>query len=401
VSKEEFIRILEGVDVHLIKDMYPGIFDCHPAIEVLWYITTSKEIAKYYKALKIKKYFNLTSAEKYKRYREKRGNVSNTLEYFLVFYPEDVAKEQFRLQSKKRPNVYDPVYIAKRENITLEQAEKFVKKYKSDKATSKKNFIKKYGKDLGITKWESFAERTLGVGYNKKLWCDKFGTNEQEWVQRNKKKNPRCVEYWMFKHDMTLEEANLASSQYQRNNSGVHLEYYLNKGYNEAEAISILKEMSKKKESSSVESIKRKNPHLCIEEILDIYDKRCKSKIRPRTIEILAKTRKTLEEKGVWVPLELLTEYEIYKRKVLSITNKQKIKTLEFWDKRGKTGVKGAYHLDHKFSVRQGFLSGVSEEIIGHIKNLEFITWEENVRKQSKCSITLETLIKEIYLNEN
>ncbi len=42
----------------------------------------------------------------------------------------------------------------------------------------------------------------------------------------------------------------------------------------------------------------------------------------------------------------------------------------------------------------EGFRTNIKPEIIGNIKNLEFIPWEENIKKRTKCSITIEELNK-------
>ena len=92
------------------------------------------------------------------------------------------------------------------------------------------------------------------------------------------------------------------------------------------------------------------------------------------------------------VYLENLPVHLKYKSDVMKITNKQKIKKLDNYNKRGISGIPGAYHLDHKFSILEGFKQGVEPEIIGNIKNLEFIPWEDNLSKGSNCSITLNEL---------
>lgn len=92
--------------------------------------------------------------------------------------------------------------------------------------------------------------------------------------------------------------------------------------------------------------------------------------------------------------LKNLPEYSKYRRKVNSLTNKQPIHTLLNYEKRGVSGVDGAYHLDHKFSISEGFKNKVKPQIIADLNNLEFIPWEENVKKRTKCSITKEELIK-------
>lgn len=90
--------------------------------------------------------------------------------------------------------------------------------------------------------------------------------------------------------------------------------------------------------------------------------------------------------------LKKSNEFTKYKRKVVSVTKKQPIHNLKNFDKRGVSGVDGNYHLDHKFSIVEGFKDKISPEIIGNIKNLEFIPWMENVKKRTKCSINKEDL---------
>lgn len=93
--------------------------------------------------------------------------------------------------------------------------------------------------------------------------------------------------------------------------------------------------------------------------------------------------------------LNIIDEYYKYELKVLKITRQQPINKLPNHDKRGNSGVNGAFHLDHKFSIIEGFKNGIQPEIIANIKNLEFIPWEENLKKRANCSITIEQLINE------
>ena len=87
-----------------------------------------------------------------------------------------------------------------------------------------------------------------------------------------------------------------------------------------------------------------------------------------------------------------LTEFKKYWNQVINETKKQPIRDLDNYDKRGLTGIDGAYHLDHRFSIFEGFKQGIEPEVIGNISNLEFIPWEDNLSKGSNCSITLEEL---------
>jgi hypothetical protein len=69
-------------------------------------------------------------------------------------------------------------------------------------------------------------------------------------------------------------------------------------------------------------------------------------------------------------------------------TNKNDLSMLENNDKRSRSG----YHLDHKYSITEGFSNNIPPKIIGSLGNLEFIPAIDNGIKGTKCSITKETL---------
>ena len=92
--------------------------------------------------------------------------------------------------------------------------------------------------------------------------------------------------------------------------------------------------------------------------------------------------------------IEDLPKIRDYYREVHNITKKQPKESLENFDK------KGEYHLDHKFSVIEGFRNNIPPEIIGNIVNLEFIPAELNLRKNANCSISKEQLFSLYYDNK-
>jgi hypothetical protein len=73
------------------------------------------------------------------------------------------------------------------------------------------------------------------------------------------------------------------------------------------------------------------------------------------------------------------------------ITNKYKIDLLD-GKPTGKCGTVGAWQIDHKFSAIKGFHFKMSPFIIGGIHNLCVISWEENIKKKTDCSISLQEL---------
>lgn len=91
---------------------------------------------------------------------------------------------------------------------------------------------------------------------------------------------------------------------------------------------------------------------------------------------------------------KILPKFKKYYQEVRVETNNQPLNTLDNYDKRGQAGIDGNYHLDHKFSIAEGFRNNIEPKIIGNIKNLEMIPWEDNLMKNQKCSITKLDLIK-------
>ena len=111
---------------------------------------------------------------------------------------------------------------------------------------------------------------------------------------------------------------------------------------------------------------------------------------------ISQKTKNTKVENGEWLADELREVFELYKSKVRTITRHNELNLLENYDKRGRTN----YHLDHKYSIWQGFIDNTPPMIVGHIKNLKMVPFQENLAKYNKCSITLNELLALIKENE-
>lgn len=110
-----------------------------------------------------------------------------------------------------------------------------------------------------------------------------------------------------------------------------------------------------------------------------------------RNPECYSNATETKVSRGLAIPKEQKTEWELYREQVLNYTYKS-------WqhheDKINPAGlVRGSkYELDHKFSITEGFKQKVDPEIIGHYTNLELLPKDVNRSKRIKCSITLEEL---------
>jgi hypothetical protein len=112
----------------------------------------------------------------------------------------------------------------------------------------------------------------------------------------------------------------------------------------------------------------------------------------PRTLE---HTIKIVESK-VGMPYEkwiyVRGLFNSYRANVRTITDIQPLYLLDNFNKRGRK-----YHLDHMFSICEGFRQNIAPEIIGNIVNLKIITTRENCTKNKKCSITLDQLLEAYY----
>jgi hypothetical protein len=75
---------------------------------------------------------------------------------------------------------------------------------------------------------------------------------------------------------------------------------------------------------------------------------------------------------------------------------KKEVNNLENSQFRGKSGSENSYQLDHKISVNFGYENGIPAEVLGHICNLEFLRWEDNLAKSDNNSISLDTLLENI-----
>jgi len=86
--------------------------------------------------------------------------------------------------------------------------------------------------------------------------------------------------------------------------------------------------------------------------------------------------------------------FGLYKKIVYYLTNKSYEKYQHMINTSSYTRSRH-HHLDHKFSVFEGFRNGILPIIIADIVNLELISATDNCSKQDKCSITKEELLNE------
>ncbi len=110
------------------------------------------------------------------------------------------------------------------------------------------------------------------------------------------------------------------------------------------------------------------------------------------------KWRNTMESLGYFTPLENRSDVKRYYILVWRFTRKNDLtKLLNYSQLHGRNGIEGAWQLDHKYSISEGYRNNIPPEIIGSIHNLEYISAIKNNKKKHRCSISKEILMELYY----
>lgn len=115
--------------------------------------------------------------------------------------------------------------------------------------------------------------------------------------------------------------------------------------------------------------------------------------------QIKIKIKETKIKNGTIIADEDKSDFDRYKSLVNNFTKNQPLHLLVNHEKRGQG--KDFFSLDHRYSIKQGFIDLIDPEIIGNIVNLEYINVSKNSSKQAKCSIGKEELLSSYSINTN
>ena len=98
---------------------------------------------------------------------------------------------------KKRNSFYNPIYISKRDNLTIEEAIEKIETMKRNKSTSLYGFIHRHGEELGKIKFEEFQNSSK---HTKEKFIEKYGEEKAEvkWIDYLKTKDSTSFE-WALK----------------------------------------------------------------------------------------------------------------------------------------------------------------------------------------------------------
>jgi hypothetical protein len=93
---------------------------------------------------------------------------------------------------------------------------------------------------------------------------------------------------------------------------------------------------------------------------------------------------------SMMIDIEDIKKFQEYNRKVrlmTSVTYRKNKKIIDPLDLKSKF-----YHIDHIYSVSDGFKNNIDPKIISSVYNLRIISMKENLKKGSKSDITIELL---------
>lgn len=307
-----------------------------------------------------------------KRYNNRFNTYLKVYEYFVNMFRVEgcfLNFEMFLNTSLSRSNLYNLDVTILRFNCNEEEAKTILEGFKREvQDRSLEGFIKRHGEVLGEKKYNQFLERCSAAALKKKELY------KEEYDYKIRINNKRCVEYYTSRGH-SLDEAKELVSEYQRNNSGNQVTYWMNKGYTEEEATAKVESLMNRL-GSSYEYIKQKYPDNW-EEVIE---------------HRLANYRKTIgANEPEWQ--DGFRDYSYACRSRTDTTVKVYLNQIEgnqfFNDPE--------YQLDHKFSVKAGFLLGINPVIIAHYTNLAYIKKEQNQSKSALCSKDINDLFGDYY----
>jgi hypothetical protein len=98
---------------------------------------------------------------------------------------------------------------------------------------------------------------------------------------------------------------------------------------------------------------------------------------------------------SIRIPYEEIERFETYSKMVRSLTRFTFNKNKNLIDPNGLKDLDSKnHHIDHIYSISDGFINNIEPKIIASVNNLRVIKKDENLKKGKKSELTLEKLLK-------
>ena len=114
-----------------------------------------------------------------------------------------------------------------------------------------------------------------------------------------------------------------------------------------------------------------------------------------KSTQVIDKIKQSRVASGDWVSDEDRSDLELYRIAVKKISAKSYHDHYYKINPNNLSRSRYKYHLDHIFSVEEGFKQGISADVIGHWTNLRMLWHLDNSVKNTKCHKTLEQLMED------
>lgn len=312
--------------------------------------------------------------------RQKRS--PNSIHFYIEKgYSEEEAKIELDNYNKKNPwrrldvSPAQPLYWIKK-GYSEEEAKQ--KSYLHN-SHSLDNLIIKFGEEIGTKKYRSIQESFKG--------------------RKNK-----IINSLSKKYNCSIDDAILLYNEQMRLKSPKTIEYWLNKGYTKEQALDIIKKKGQNESPRHINYWLRKcnndynmakclhmdfQDNISIGAIIKKYNCTEDAAINKQNM-FIEKMLNTMKERG-YIYKHTKSNFLEYTQKVRNISEKTYRRYKHIIDPDNLRGKE--YHLDHKYSIFQGFIDNIDEDVIGSLFNLEIIPAHNNQIKYKKCSITNEQLL--------
>jgi hypothetical protein len=372
VSTEELKFLIQG-DATAIANFYNLKLSGEKLYQALFLGLKDFRVFKFAKGC-LNEEFDMSRYETWKEFRKLHPSVSVGEEFWRIKFGNNWEYHANKCSEKRKEN--SPFKIShwvEKHGFTVKEAEDRIAKIKKNCSGTLEVWVEKFGEEEGKRRHKH--QHRFHLNYD-----ESWGGDLEAKSKYTRETNRCTVDHWI-KKGFTLEEAKIKVSETQKKYSGLHRDFWEAKGLSKTEVDNIFSILNSKKDGTSLKFFV---------ETYGTID-------GPEKYLMNCLLKSSCYREHGELAETLYPGFVGYAAKVNRLTE-QAVKSMpECPGTRGRHI--GNYHVDHKFSKISGYKENIPAEIIGHIKNLQWLKAEENTSKRGDCSISIESLMKDI--NEN
>lgn len=112
--------------------------------------------------------------------------------------------------------------------------------------------------------------------------------------------------------------------------------------------------------------------------------------------DIVEKNRRTQISSGRWIDPSMRSEWYRYKRNVRRLTRKNYLANKDYINPQDFPFGNALYHIDHIYSIKDGFKNGIPYQLIANKYNLRVVWHIDNKKKHTISEQTIQELVSKI-----